>query len=140
MREPTSHARSAWRPEILSYAPIPCQCEPPPHAAEYGGNPERKTPFPFSKRIPPPPNKNAWSVFLSGFCPPSIRAVRTAEMPCGSIQKKAVYKPGSSIRNPTLDIADGVSDLIRFTMSNVCASYTSTSFADCETTYTNLPS
>jgi len=57
MRELTSHARSACWLEIISYAPIPCQYEPPPHAAEYGGNPERKTPFPFSKRIPPAKQK-----------------------------------------------------------------------------------
>ncbi len=139
MRELTSHARSAWWLEIISYAPIPCQCEPPPHAAEYGGNPERKTPFPFSKRIPPAKQK-CMERFSFGVLPSKYSGSAAAEMPCGSIQKKAVYKPGSSIRNPTLDIADGVSDLIRFTMSNVCASYTSTSFADCETTYTNFPS
>ena len=54
-----------------------CICTPP--ARILGGqNPERKTPFPFSKRNPPPPNQKCNECFFFRGC----RRTRRAECVC----------------------------------------------------------
>src|SRR3989338_707593 len=85
MREPTSHARSAWWLEPAKYSPIPLNRRrtPPSTAA----TPKEKTLPAFYFWRGGMRFEKGKGVFLSGFRPPRIRAVRTAGMQDGAARQ-----------------------------------------------------
>src|SRR3989338_9117463 len=85
MREPTSHARSAWWLEPAKYSPIPLNRRrtPPSTAA----TPKERTLPAFYFWRGGMRFEKGKGVFLSGFRPPRIRAVRTAGMQDGAARQ-----------------------------------------------------
>ena len=79
----TSHAPRAWWLWIAPYAPIPHQCEQGPARRRVRRQPRKKNAPCISDLAGGECIlKNGKGIFLSGFCPPNIRA--GAERKCGA--------------------------------------------------------